>query len=88
MDFALVGISGIDEDGSLLDFDYQEVRVSQAIIANARQVLLAADSSKFGRNAMVRLGSISLIDCLVTDREPTPALAQLLSQHKIRLEVV
>lgn len=88
VDFALVGISGIDEDGSLLDFDYQEVRVSQAIIANARQVILAADSSKFGRNAMVRLGSISLVDCLVTDQAPTPALTQLLNQYKIRLEIV
>ena len=88
VDFALVGISGIDEDGSLLDFDYQEVRVSQAIIANARQVILAADSSKFGRNAMIRLGPISLIDCLVTDQQPVPALTQLLNQHKIRLEVV
>lgn len=87
-DFALVGISGIDSDGSLLDFDYQEVRVSQAIIANARQVILAADSSKFGRNAMVRLGPITLIDCLVTDQPPVPELAQLLSQNKIRLEVV
>ena len=36
VDYALIGISGIDADGSLLDFDYQEVRVSQAIIANAR----------------------------------------------------
>ncbi|MDZ5603567.1 DeoR/GlpR family transcriptional regulator [Pseudomonas sp. RP23018S] len=88
VDFAVVGISGIDEDGSLLDFDYQEVRVSQAIIANARQVILAADSSKFGRNAMVRLGSISLVDCLVTDRLPSPALGQLLTQHKVRLDVV
>ena len=88
VDFALVGISGIDEDGSLLDFDYQEVRVSQAIIANARQVILAADSSKFGRNAMVRLGSISLIDCLVTDQPPVAALAHLLNQYKIRLDVV
>ncbi|RMM56766.1 Glycerol-3-phosphate regulon repressor [Pseudomonas syringae pv. atrofaciens] len=88
VDFALVGISGIDEDGSLLDFDYQEVRVSQAIIANARKVLLAADSSKFGRNAMVRLGPITLIDCLVTDQPPVSALQQLLNQHKIRLEVV
>ena len=77
-DYALVGISGIDSDGSLLDFDYQEVRVSQAIIANARQTILAADSSKFGRNAMIRLGPISLIDCLVTDQQPVPALAQLL----------
>ena len=88
VDYALVGISGIDEDGSLLDFDYQEVRVSQAIIANARKVILAADSSKFGRNAMIRLGPISLIDCLVTDQQPVPALVQLLSQNKIRLEVV
>lgn len=89
VDYALVGISGIDEeDGSLLDFDYQEVRVSQAIIANARQVILAADSSKFGRNAMVRLGSIALIDCLVTDRGPDPMLIQQLNQHKVRLEVV
>jgi len=89
VDYALVGISGIDEeDGSLLDFDYQEVRVSQAIIANARQVILAADSSKFGRNAMVRLGSIALIDCLVTDSAPTPALVQQLNQHKVRLDVV
>lgn len=88
VDFALVGISGIDDDGSLLDYDYQEVRVSQAIIANARQVLLAADSSKFGRNAMVRLGPISLVDCIFTDSPPAPALSQLLSQQKIRLEVV
>ena len=88
MDFGIIGISGIDMTGALLDFDYQEVRVSQAIIANARQVILAADSSKFGRNAMIRLGPISLIDCLVTDQQPVPALAQLLSQHKIRLEVV
>jgi DeoR family glycerol-3-phosphate regulon repressor len=87
-DFALIGISGIDSDGSLLDFDYQEVRVSQAIISNARQVILAADSSKFGRNAMVRLGPISLIDCLVTDQHPVPELTQLLAQNKIRLEVV
>ncbi|MCB2714265.1 DeoR family transcriptional regulator, partial [Listeria monocytogenes] len=67
VDFALVGISGIDEDGSLLDVDYQEVRVSQAIIDNARQVFLAADSSKFGRNAVVRLGPISLVNRVISD---------------------
>lgn len=88
VDFALVGISGIDEDGSLLDFDYQEVRVSQAIIDNARQVLLAADSSKFGRNAVVRLGSIALIDHLYTDAPPTASLGRLLHEQKIQLHLV
>ena len=35
-------ISGIDEDGSLLEFDYQEVRAKhQAIIANSRRVYIS-----------------------------------------------
>ena len=87
VDFALVGISGIDEDGSLLDFDYQEVRVSQAIIDNARQVFLAADSSKFGRNAVVRLGPISLVDKVFTDHAPSAAISRLLHEQKIQLEL-
>ncbi|WPC06346.1 DeoR family transcriptional regulator [Pseudomonas benzenivorans] len=88
VDFALIGISGIDEDGSLLDFDYQEVRVTQSIMANARQVLLAADSSKFGRNAVVRLGSITLVDRVFTDAPPSAAIGRLLAEHQIRLELV
>ncbi|MBD9503281.1 DeoR/GlpR family transcriptional regulator [Pseudomonas sp. BGr12] len=88
VDFAVVGISGIDEDGSLLDFDYQEVRVSRAIIDNARQVFLAADSSKFGRNAVVRLGPISLVSRVFTDSPPPAAVARLLHQHKVQLELV
>ncbi|WP_439889239.1 DeoR/GlpR family DNA-binding transcription regulator [Pseudomonas sp. MBLB4123] len=88
VDYALIGISGIDEDGSLLDFDYQEVRVTQSIMANARQVLLAADSSKFGRNAVVRLGSITLVDRVFTDAPPSAAIGRLLAEHQIRLELV
>jgi len=79
VDFALIGISGIDEDGTLLDFDYQEVRVSQAIIA--------ADSSKFGRSAMTRLGSLEQIDCLFTDTPPSDVFVELLARHKVQLEV-
>jgi DeoR family glycerol-3-phosphate regulon repressor len=88
VDFALVGISGIDEDGSLLDFDYQEVRVSQAIISNARQVFLAVDSSKFGRNAVVRLGSIALVNRLFTDAAPSAVINRLLAEYKVHLDVV
>ncbi|AXO60891.1 DeoR/GlpR family DNA-binding transcription regulator [Ectopseudomonas oleovorans] len=88
VDYAIVGISGIDDDGSLLDFDYQEVRVSQAIIDNARQVFLAVDSSKFGRNAVVRLGSIALVDRVFTDSAPSAAISRLLHSHKVQLDLV
>ncbi len=80
VDFGIIGISGIDADGSLLDFDYREVRVAQSIIKNSRQVFLAADHTKFGRNAMVRLGHISQLDAIFTDRAPPAAFKQLLAE--------
>lgn len=88
MDFGVIGISGIDHDGALLDFDYREVRVAQAIIANSRSILLAADSSKFGRNAMVRLGNISQTDHFFTDAEPPRSIAQIIKDNQIALHLV
>ncbi len=78
VDYGIIGVSAIDEDGSLMDFDYHEVRVTQAIINNSRQTYLAADSSKYGRNAMVILGHISQIDTWFTDNVPTPSIAETL----------
>ncbi|MBQ0831466.1 MULTISPECIES: DeoR/GlpR family transcriptional regulator [unclassified Marinobacter] len=88
MDFGIIGISGIHNDGSLLDFDYREVRVAQAIIANSNQVFLAADHSKFGRNAMVRLGNITQADHVFTDQQPPTEISHLLNEHDIKLHLV
>ncbi|MNT77428.1 Glycerol-3-phosphate regulon repressor [compost metagenome] len=62
--------------------------MSQAIIGNARQVFLAADSSKFGRNAVVRLGSITLVDRVFTDAQPSLAISRLLAENKVQLDLV
>ncbi|KEI69844.1 DeoR/GlpR family transcriptional regulator [Endozoicomonas elysicola] len=85
MDFAITGISGIDMDGTLLDFDYHEVRVAQAMMSNARKTLTIADHSKFGRSAMIRLGHVADIDTLFTDAQPPlPLMEQLkLGQTKV-----
>ncbi len=87
VDFAIIGISGIDQDGSLLDFDYQEVRVAQALIRNSRQVVLACDHSKFGRQAMIRLGDLGDVHVLVTDREPDPHFRALLKEKDVQTRV-
>jgi len=67
VDYAVIGSSVIDTDGSLLDFDFREVKVAQAIIENARNVILVADSTKLERNAPVRIGHISQVDTFITD---------------------
>jgi DeoR family glycerol-3-phosphate regulon repressor len=87
LDFGILGISGIDYDGTLLDFDYHEVRVKKAIIENSRSVYLAVDHTKFGRNAMVKLGNISELDMLITDQAPPEEITALLKEYNIPFEV-
>jgi DeoR family glycerol-3-phosphate regulon repressor len=67
VDYAIIGASAIDEEGALLDFDYREVQAAQAIIANARSVMLVADSTKLRRTAAVRIAHLSQIQTFVTD---------------------
>ena len=87
VDFGIIGISGIDEDGILLDFDYREVRVAQAIIENARQVFLVTDHTKFTRKPMVRLCHITEIDALFTDLQPPDNTRASLMDAKVKLFV-
>ncbi len=83
VDIGLIGISGIEADGSLRDFDFREVRVARAIIEQSRQVWLAADHSKFNRPAMVELGRVAQIDRLFTDQAPPQPFDSLLAEADI-----
>lgn len=88
LDFGILGISGIDYDGSLLDFDYHEVRVKRAIIENSRSVFLAVDHSKFGRNAMVKLGTLADVDLVITDQTPPKEIEAFAKENEVTIQVV
>ena len=79
VDIGLIGISGIEADGSLRDFDYREVKVAQTIIQHSREVWLAADNSKFNRPAMVELARLNQVDMLFTDMPPPSPFPDLMS---------
>lgn len=85
VDIAVIGISAIDLDGTLLDFDFREVKVAQTIIRHARRVFLAADHSKLGRPAMARLGDMRDIDTFFTDLPPPPELGSVMESASTRL---
>lgn len=76
VDVAVIGFSGVDEDGSPMDFDIQKVAVKQAVIANARSAVAVGDSLKFARQAVVRIGPPSAFARLVTDAPPPARLAE------------
>lgn len=66
-DLAVISCSALDEEGDMLDFDIQEVGVSQAILKQARRSFLVADHSKFKRRAPARIGSLAQMDGFYTD---------------------
>ncbi len=85
VDYAIIGASAMDEDGALLDFDFREVKVAQAIIANARHVILVTDATKLERTAPVRIGHISQIDTFITDHCPSDQLRSLCRENEVEL---
>jgi DeoR family glycerol-3-phosphate regulon repressor len=87
VDIGIIGISGIEEDGTLCDFDAREVKVAQTIIRQSREVWLVADRSKFGRHALVRLAHLDQIDVLFTDELPPEPMGQALADSAIEVIV-
>ncbi|MEN9894938.1 MAG: hypothetical protein RIR97_790 [Pseudomonadota bacterium] len=85
VDYAVIGVSAIDHDGALLDYDYREVKVAQAIMANARHVILVSDGSKFERTAPVRIGHISQVHTFITDRCTVPDIKNICETQDVRL---
>lgn len=87
VDFAIIGASAIDADGTLLDYDYREVKVAKAIMACARKSILVADGMKFDRTAPVRIGHLSDIDVFVTNDPPPGNLNAICKEYNVRVEL-
>ena len=88
VDYAIIGTSAIDEDGTLLDYDYREVKVSRMVVESSRRAILVADRLKYERSAPVRIGHISDIDHFVTDGPPPPRLARICEENGVTVDIV
>jgi DeoR family glycerol-3-phosphate regulon repressor len=86
-DTVIMGVAGIEPDGSMRDFDYREVKVTEAAIAHSRQVWVVADASKFERRAMVEVAHVSKIDSLFTDAPPPADFNLLLEQAGVTVQI-
>jgi len=87
VDYAIVGISAIDNDGSLMDFDRRESTVSKAIFENSRKLILVADDIKFQRTAPMVTGNISEVDILVTNSKPPLEIIEICNSNNIDIVI-
>lgn len=85
VDYGIIGISGIDEAGNMLDFDYREVSVARTIISCSRRVFLVTDNSKFGRPAMVRVAHLEDIEAVFSNAPLEQSWIQLVRNAGTKL---
>jgi len=71
VDFAILGVVAIAEDGSILDFHVDEAELTQAIIGCGRSTFVVADHTKFGRHAMAKVAHLSQVSAVFTDGLPS-----------------
>ena len=86
-DFAIIGASALDEDGSILDYDSREVSVAKCILNNSRKKILVCDNSKFGITAPHRICGIGEIDIFVTDDNPPKKFRKIAEANNSEIKI-
>lgn len=74
---AFLTIGALSPDG-FMNFDIDEAEVARAMVAQADQVTLLADSSKFSRTALFEVAPLAAARRLITDAPPPGRLARAL----------
>src|ERR1017187_5487849 len=81
-DVAILGIRSITADG-LNDSSTLVVESIRAMMKCAQRVVIVADHTKFGRNAMIHVADMAELDQIISDRDLAPEHRQLLDEHGI-----
>jgi DeoR family fructose operon transcriptional repressor len=86
-DIAFVGANGVHADFGLSTPDAMEAAAKHAMVTAARRVVVLADSSKLGSEALVRFARLSEIDALVTDAVPPADLSAALAAANVEVVI-
>ena len=66
-DKAVIGTAGVDLECGLTGFSQESVDMCSLEISKSKEVILVADSSKFGKVNHIRYATLDQIDVIVTD---------------------
>ena len=85
VDLALISCKGLSIEKGVLDSNESEAEIKKAMLAQAQEVALLADYSKFGQSAFVRLIGLDQVNYLVTDRKPEEEWIAYCTEHEVKL---
>ena len=87
-DKAVIGTAGVDLKCGLSGFSQESTDMCSALIGRSKEVILVADSSKFGKVNHIAFATLDQIDVIVTDSNLDQSFRTALEEKGIRLIIV
>jgi DeoR/GlpR family transcriptional regulator of sugar metabolism len=84
-DLAFISCKALSLTGGIMDASVPDAEVKGAFIQAARHVCLLVDADKFDQTALITVSALSVIDTIITDREPSEAWRDLLAREAVEL---
>ena len=88
LDLVVIGVDGIDIHAGFTTHHEVEAHTNRALIERARQVIVAADSSKIGQVAFARICDLDEVHEVITDDAADPAQIEAIRAAGIAVTLV
>lgn len=88
VDRLFLGVGAIDAHVGLTEYNMDDAGIKQAMIKNAKEIILVADASKFQKIAFASVAPFTSIHHLITNEEPPEELLTALKISGVTVHVV
>lgn len=88
IDLLFMTVTGIDSIIGFTDQRLEEAKVQNQMRKSASQTIVLADSSKFGKRSLVKIGSLQEVDAIITDSGLSPDMEKAVRETGTRLIMV
>jgi DeoR/GlpR family transcriptional regulator of sugar metabolism len=85
IDKAFVGIGGLSLQDGLTEYNLEDAAVKWSMIKSARQVIVVADGSKFGKTTFASIARLAEVDTIITDATALPDMVEQLRAQDIEV---
>ncbi|CAN7241470.1 DeoR/GlpR family DNA-binding transcription regulator [Rhizobium sp. LjRoot30] len=84
-DMVFMGAAAINADYGFMDFEEDEARIRQNLLAQTSRSVMLADHSKFGKVGNVITAPFGRVHTLVTDRRPPEAVERAVAAEPLEI---
>jgi DeoR/GlpR family transcriptional regulator of sugar metabolism len=85
VDKAFIGVGGITLEHGLTEFNFEEAGTKRTMIERARQCIVVADHTKFGKVMLTTVASLAVVDTIITGKEVDGETVTRLHQVGVRV---